>query len=229
MEGGKQRLHQMPDQHLGAGLECAVDLLANSKSVVRNLQAARMTCGGVSLSQDFSAPFPPSCFGLASFLDRTSFTAVCVVCPHCIQQGVYPPHAFSRAHYTCPSRPAMIEGGGGKSHAGYAGRSGRGSVWCKLEYGGDADGEIDELKKMMTRELICPLNLDHSFVGDVLDVFSPRILIISDRRDREISQDLQQTIHDVWEVDCLCLTLSPAEKEDKDVERGGGGQSMAIG
>jgi hypothetical protein len=222
VEGGKQRLHQMPD--LGAGLECAVDLLANSKSVVRNLQAARMTRGGegVSLSQDFSAPFPPSCFGLARFLDRTSFAAVCVVCPHCIQQGIYPPHAFSRAQYTCPSRPAMIEGGSGKSHAGYAGRSGRGSVWCKLEYGGDADGEIDELKKMMTRELICPVNLDQSFVLDVLDVFCPRILIISDRPDREISQDLQQTIHAVWEVDCLCLTLSSAEKEDKDVEKGGG-------
>jgi hypothetical protein len=91
-----------------------------------------------------------------------------------------------------------------------------------LEYGGDADGEIDELKKIMTRELICPVNLDQSFVGDVLEVFSPRILIISDRPDRELSQDLQQTIHAVWEVDCLCLTLSPAEKEDKDLEKGGG-------
>ena len=109
-----------------------------------------------------------------------------VVCPHCIQAGIYPPYSFCHAlHYSC-SFPQGLQ--------------------LFLERNAY---DLHSLTRLLTVPVECPLAKTQ--VGDVLDLFPIRVIVFADDKYRYVAREVSLAAERTLGVRCLSLLLGMEE------------------
>ena len=109
-----------------------------------------------------------------------------VVCPHCIQAGIYPPYSFGHAlHYSC-SFPQGLQ--------------------LFLERNAY---DLHRLTRLLTVPVECPLAKTQ--VGDVLDLFPIQVMVFADDKYRYVAREVSLAAERILGVRCLSLLLGMEE------------------